>query len=126
MKRPAPASWRRRTRSSRTWCGVFPSPPAPPRPSRKRTKRERPSLTKAPPKVGKQRPAVSPPRRRRAVPWLPLAISGIAILVLVGFVLLRQGDSPARVLATLNVPDVHSLVFAPDSADHVYFGNHFG
>lgn len=48
------------------------------------------------------------------------------LVALLSLVVVREGEGRAIAWATLNTADVHALAFAPDDAEHLYFGHHGG
>jgi len=60
---------------------------------------------------------------------LLLVAAGVVIVGVIAFVALdldRGNEGGSEAWSTLNTADVHALAFAPDDADHLYFGHHGG
>jgi photosystem II stability/assembly factor-like uncharacterized protein len=70
-----------------------------------------------------------PPGRDQIDRRLVLLGAGVVILAVIAFVtfsLTAADEGEPVAWATLNTADVHALAFAPDDAQHLYFGHHDG
>lgn len=86
--------------------------------------------------MARKRTGASTRRVLRRTPWwrtrgaLVGGTFGVGVLAVVSFVVLSGGGNQtvggASVWATLGTADVHSLVFDPSDAEHLYFGHHNG
>ena len=63
---------------------------------------------------------------RRVLGLMALAVVIAGVVAFLAFGLDPRNEDESQAWSTLNTTDVHALAFAPDDANHLYFGHHGG